>query len=182
MAKDIREENFGSKSLSLDSKRYKGGKNPMTFKLTFGKYKGKTFEWIFFHDPSYVYWINDNDIQRKFSFESRSRFNDLVRRASRLKIPGLCPSCHERPITTMFFTYDLSGRLGEVDFNCDQCQPYGSTVSTWRTPSFAPIQDRLGTEILIYAIKDAYFRSSKIRMTQKRMEAFFNSPDNFENF
>jgi len=31
----------------------------MAYTLGFGKYNGKTLEWLFFNDPGYVWWMID---------------------------------------------------------------------------------------------------------------------------
>jgi hypothetical protein len=158
--------------------------------LNFGKYKGKTLEWVFFHDPGYIWWIRENNIHNdhhKFPQLVRTRFDDLVRRGLYLRIPGLCSWCNKRPITRMFLTLHISGGLGRVDFDCDECEPGGSSVSVPLTPSFFTPDyyrnyDKTGARFLIDAIKWAYYRNSSERMTQQKMEDFFNNPNNFVNF
>src|SRR5688572_12718266 len=124
----------------------------MTLQIGFRKYRGKTLEWIFFHDPGYIWWIIDQKIdedRKKFSPALKKRFDDLVRRALQLKIPGLCTWCKKRPITRMFLTLHTSGGLARVDFDCDQCQYDGSSLSlahhpSFYTPDFYKNYDKLG--------------------------------------
>lgn len=87
----------------------------------------------------------------------------------------------------MFLTLHISGGLGRVDFDCDECEPGGSSVSVPLTPSFFTPDyyrnyDKTGARFLIDAIKWAYYRNSSERMTQQKMEDFFNNPNNFVNF
>ena len=162
----------------------------MAHRLKFGKHKGKTLEWLFFNDPGYVEYITKKGINndpRKFPPYARDRFQDLVRRASHLKIPGLCPWCKKRPITRMFFTQHISGGLAGVDFDCDVCEPKGSSPSTSLKPAFFTPDiyrnyDKTGARFLIRAIKHAYFKNPSFKMTQKRLEEFFNYLENFVNF
>lgn len=153
-------------------------------KLYFGEYKGKTLEWILFHNPGYFLWIRGEGIQNNskfFSSQALSRFNDLLRRARHLRIPGLCHRCRTNPIEWAVLIDDLRGKLAGVEFSCGKCKLYcGAAVvpSFFHTPSF----DKLGTRILIDAIKYAYFGDKSISMTQKRMEEFFDIPNNFVNF
>lgn len=159
----------------------------MAFTLNFGKYKNKTFEWLFFHDPGYVWWMIEKNIPERFSKVESKRFEDLVRRAKHLKIPGLCSWCNQRTITRMFLTQHTSGGLAKVDFDCDECHPFGSSptvslVPSFFTPDFYRNYDKTGANFMIEAIKSAYFKDPSYRMTQKRMEDFFNDRNNFMNF
>ncbi len=163
----------------------------VAYKLSFGRYIGKTLEWLFFHDPGYVEFIVGKNIHNdplKFTSSERHRFNELYRRASLLKIPGLCTWCKKRPITRMFLTeHPSSGGLVGVAFDCDSCAPQGSSYSIACKPAFFPPNifrnyDKMGGRFLVKAIKRAYFKNSSCRMTQKRMESFFNDPKNFVNF
>lgn len=162
----------------------------MAVKLNFGKYREKTLEWIFFHDPGYINWIKENNIHKdpiKFTREERSRFDDLFRRASHLRIPGVCSWCGKRPITKMFLILHTSGGLVGVEFHCGECTPRDSSYSPPLNPSFLESDyfrsyNKTGTTILIRAIKSAYFGDSSIRLSQSRLEEFFNNPENFVNF
>ena len=154
----------------------------MPVEFPFGKHKGKTVEWIFFHDPGYVWWLIQERVELRGAV--RARFEQLVQRASPLRIPGLCPWCNTRPITRMFSTLHISGGLAGVSFDCDECEAQGGSLSTPSVPSFyTPDRfrsyDKTGADIMIGAIKHAYFGSRSARMTQKRMEEFFDNPDNF---
>ena len=131
--------------------------------------------------------MTEKNIPERFSKGERKRFEDLVRRAKHLRIPGLCSWCQIRPITRMFLTQHTSGGLARVDFDCDECHPHGSppTASlkpSFFTPDFYRNYDKTGASFMIGAIKYAYFKDSSYRMTQKRLEDFFDNPDNFMNF
>lgn len=162
----------------------------MPFTMTFGRHRGRTLEWVFFHDPGYVWWMIDNNVhedRRKFSSPARQRFDQLVRRAQHLRIPGRCPWCGERPITRMFWTEHTSGGLAVVNFDCDECHPTGGSLSVPSVPSFYTPDlfrryDKFGAYLLIREIKRAYFGDPSYRMTQRRMEAFFDDSSNFVNF
>lgn len=159
----------------------------MSLTLDFGKYTGKTLEWIFFNDPGYIWWIYREKVYLKFSSPLQKHFKTLIRRALHLKIPGLCPWCKKRPITRMFLTKHISGGLACVDFDCDQCKYDGGSESiptkpSFFTPDFYRDYDKTGGKIMIEAIKFAYFGNSSTRMTQKRLEEFFNNPENFINY
>lgn len=160
----------------------------MAFTLNFGKYNGKTFEWLLFHDPGYVWWMIEENIPAdKFLETEKRRFDDLVRRAKHLRIPGLCSWCKKKPITRMFLTKHISGGLARVDFDCDVCYPGGGSPTaslepSFFTPDYYRNYDKMGAKFMIDSIKHAYFNDSSYKMTQKRMEDFFNNPQNFTQF
>lgn len=156
----------------------------MAYKLGFGKHKDRTLEWIFFHDPGYAWWMIDTGATKNLSAGPRYRFDELVRRAKSLRVPGTCEHC-PKPVENMILTYQ-SGGLALVEFFCDSCQ-YGGAYRSYPlkpafyTPDFFKRYDKLGAHFLISAIKRRYF-PKKQRMTQTVMETFFNDPNNFVNF
>lgn len=158
----------------------------MADKVGFGKYRERTLEWLFFNDPGYVWWMIDDGAVKNLSPAARSRFDDLVRRASHLAVPGTCEQCRRAPVSRMFLTQHSSGGLARIDFYCDACKYEGGSLSfaakpAFYTPDFYRSYDKTGGRFLVNAIKRAYFGSSGSRMTQKRMEEFFNNPSNFVN-
>lgn len=162
----------------------------MAFVLSFGKHKGKTLEWLFFNDPGYVWWILQNNVEKdstKFTSAERSRFETLVRRARHLRIPGTCSWCNKKPIRRMFLTQHVSGGLARVDFDCEDCFPAGSSTTSalqpsFFTPDYYRSYDKFGAHEMIRAIKYAFYKDTSVRMTQKRLEEFFNNPDHFVDF
>lgn len=157
----------------------------MSFKLGFGKHKEKTLEWIFFNDPGYVWWMLDNGAEKHLYGSARTRFDKLVRRARHLTIPGHCDHCSQ-PVTRMSLTRHVSGGLARADFFCSSCHHDGGSLSILTTPAFYTPDffrnyDKLGGKFLVDAIKFRYF-GSKVRMTQAKMEEFFDNPHNFVNF
>ena len=48
-------------------------------KLSFGKYKGKTVEWILKNDPQYIRWIFDNKIQN-IEFDPKIKIPEKTKR------------------------------------------------------------------------------------------------------
>lgn len=161
----------------------------MAYTLGFGKHAERTLEWLFFNDPGYVWWmIKDHVHTQRLHGAALSRFNDLVRRARHLRVPGTCIWCRKgRAISRMFLTQHISGGLAKVDFDCDTCYPMGGsptagTVPSFFTPDFYRGYDKTGATFMIRAIKYAYFKDESYRMTQKRLEEFFDNPDNFVNF
>lgn len=150
--------------------------------LSFGKHAGKTFEWLFFKEPSYAEFIYNNGIHRQshnFSEEECEHFLELFNRASCLT--GTCKWCRERPVTRMGLSYQHgSDALGHIGFFCDECDYTGGSATGYYTPSFfveeytlpRGEQRRLAT-----FIKTRYIGSE--RLTQAKMEEFFHNDANF---
>jgi hypothetical protein len=157
----------------------------MSFKVGFGKHADRTLEWLFFNDPGYVWWMVENDAVGRLQGAARQRFDALVRRASGMKIPGHCAHC-TRPVERMSVTKHPSGGLARVDFFCGECHHDGPRSLLVRpsfyTPDFFKSYDKLGGEFLVDAIKHRYYGSKVPRMTQKAMETFFSTRENFVTF
>ena len=82
-------------------------KQVMNNKMSFGKYEGRTYEWLFFNAPWYADWIYLNNIHQQphnFDEDEGRRFGELYRRASHLA--GTCLHCHQRPISRLGFSTD----------------------------------------------------------------------------
>jgi hypothetical protein len=155
----------------------------MSYNIGFGKHRLKTLEWLFFNDPGYAWWIMGTDAQGNFKGGARARLDLLVRRAKHLAIPGKCVHCSE-PVSRMSLTEHPIGGIARVDFFCSKCHHDGSdsvlTEPSFYTPDIFRNYDKIGAKFLVAAIKSAYF-GAKVRMTQKKMEEFFDNPDNFIN-
>jgi hypothetical protein len=156
----------------------------MAHKVGFGKHRNRTLEWLFFNDPGYVWWMIDEGADEKLKGAARARFDQLVRRAKHLAVPGTCRLC-SKPISRMSLTEYSGGGLARVDFCCDEYhQIRGSpsllTTPSFYTPDFFKPYDKFGGMLLVDRIKYAFF-GKKVRMTQGKMEEFFDEPSNFVN-
>ncbi len=159
----------------------------MDTKLYFGKRKGKTLEWLFFNDPGYVGWMIREKVSNDFSPKLRERFEMLVQRASHLKLPGTCSNCHKMSITKMALNWHIQGGVSHVDLLCDSCKPFESRFYDAFNPTLLIVglvkgSDKLSQTIILDHIKRAYFTSTSHRLTQKRLEEFFDDPNNFAIF
>lgn len=161
----------------------------MAVMIRFGKHEGKTVEYIFFNDPGYIYWMVEEGIHedpKKFSPAEQNRIKVLLRRAAHIKVPGLCTWCKQRPVTRMFLTMHHGGGLAKADFDCEKCSPEGSVSlpvnpGFW-TPDIFRNYDKTGAKFLIHSVKFAFFQDVSYRMTEKRVEEFWENPDHFVNF
>lgn len=149
--------------------------------ITFGKYEGKSFEWLFFRAPWYAEWMYDNGVhlQRHNCTEAEERhFDELVRRASALK--GICRWCRRRRLTRLGITSLLAGGPDHVGFYCDECFYPEQGVPFFGAPSFfveyedipRPTQRRVTKYIQHRYIGDG-------SLTQEKMEEFFGTDEFF---
>jgi hypothetical protein len=146
--------------------------------LNFGEYKGKSFEWAFFHAPSYVQYIHTEDAKGKWTWhdqDDESYFNELYRRADNLT--GVCPFCNVRPIARMCLVYGYNWQsLSSAAFACDECGYPGGAPCAYVPPSFfLPGEDlsRSEYQIVVGAIKHQFIGDG--RLTQKRVVDFFQT-------
>lgn len=154
----------------------------MSYNITFGKYAGQSFEWLFFNDPSYVEWMYRNRVHRqryKFEEEEGDYFAELFCRASHLR--STCKWCNERSVTRMSLSFfdrcDINAHIG---FHCDKCERAGDGPTDYVTPSFfadykIPRKEQLN---ITTCIKNHFIGSNK-NLTQKSMEDFFHNDANF---
>jgi hypothetical protein len=157
----------------------------MNNKLTFGKYEGKTFEWLFFNKPSYAQYIHDNRIHRQghaFDEEEGDYFAELYRRATHLG--GVCCQCKERPVMRMgLATTFKHGDVCGVGFFCEECEYQGGSRTGYYAPSFiveaytiSPADQRM----VLNEIRRHYMDDTG-NLTQAKMEAFFSHDGNFSH-
>jgi len=88
----------------------------------------------------------------------------------------------------MFFTLDRRGKVTGINFDCNVCRPDGSSLSLPLTPSFFPPPDsvinydKTAFKILLDAIRQVYFGGTSVKLTQGRLEEFFDNHQYFINF
>lgn len=159
------------------------------YTLPFGKHKDRTLEWLFFNDPGYVAWALREGVHRRLAPPAQQRLGRLIVRADSLAIPTPCRECGLRPVRCMVLIAagTTTGGLAKVSFSCGQCRPPDSTNYSFARPTLlvtdlSNAYDKMGAEILIRAVKRAYWGDPGYRMTQGRLEAFFDNPDNFLRF
>lgn len=156
----------------------------MSSKLTFGKFEGKTYEWVFFNAPGYAHWLFKARIYRQehnFDECERDAFRELYRRATSLA--GTCCQCKVKPVERMgLTTHHGSGAVGAVGFYCDTCEYRGGSCTGYYAPSFiveaytlSPSDQRM----IVNEIKRHYIGTGNL--TQKKMEAFFHEDANFSD-
>ena len=142
------------------------------------KYRGKTLEWILFHDPGYIAWMVGKGIK---AVHAEREFDELVAKASHLKVPGECRYCRRNPITRMALFEHPSGGLADVEFFCADCEPQSGQYLMVR-PSLLVSEhlksyDKLGGKFLVNTVRHAYELPKVLR--QPDMERFFATKANF---
>ncbi len=151
--------------------------------LTFGKYKGKSFEWVLFNAPWYFHWMHKEKVLETAegsNAEMRAYFNELYRRADGLV--GVCAKCKQRQFTR-FDISDLVGSCsnGLVGLYCDGCFRPGTGLQFNVRPSFFSVArkvPRSGQKTITRAIKDHYLGGYS-NLTQAKMEEFFQTDEFF---
>jgi len=150
-------------------------------RLTFGKYDGHTYEWLFFNAPWYAQYIYDNEIHEQPERMDGECFLALHRRACGLT--GECRGCNERPISRLGLTWQRNGNLGMVGLYCSECEYMGGSWTAYHPASFFVEahtlancdQLRIAKEIRRHYIGDG-------RLTQSKMEEFFHNHANFSDY
>ena len=150
--------------------------------ISFGKYEGKTFEWLFFNDPSYAKWMYKNRVHRQqhnFDEEQGDEFAELFRRARQLRTP--CRLCQVRQATRMGMTFhEISAASNSIGFYCDECEHVGNGPIIYNSPSFfsdftvSPHEQAT----MIRCIKNVFI-GSHVPLTQRKMEEFFHNDAHF---
>jgi len=156
----------------------------MNNKMTFGKYEGKNFEWIFFKDAGYVEWILEHGIDRQdhFGEEQSDYFEELYQRATHLS--GTCRRCKERPITRMGLTTSFKNHeLLAVGFYCDECEYRGGAATGYYPPAFFVEAYTLepGEQKMVINEVRRHYIGTDGNLTQKKMEMFFHNDENFSD-
>ena len=142
------------------------------------KYRGKTLEWILFHDPGYIAWMVGKGIK---AAGAEWEFDELVAKASHLKIPGTCYYCRKDAITRMALFQHPSGGLTSIEFFCTACEPQSGHYLMVRPSMLVSEElksyDKLGGKLLMRTIRHAYELPKVLRQTD--LERFFATKANF---
>ena len=155
----------------------------MHYTLNFGKYKGKTFEWVFFNDSSYAKWLYSKGILRTrhdYDFEEEEYFNELYSRASHLT--GICRYCDgNRTVTRKALS--LCGKDSIACLCCDDCVPLEGQYIYYEEPMLF-IADILPTKLqapIARKLLANYLDTPLKKVTQATMEKFFREDRFFVN-
>ena len=152
----------------------------MSYKLSFGEYKGKSIEWLFFHAPWHVQWLHTETVEGRWKWYNpveKDYFDELYRRSS--SFIGLCPWCKAQPFTRMSLNWEYrSGSLVSVSFHCDKCD-FPGAANYARPAFFVPLLNLPWREqpIIVEAIKRQFIGDGNL--TQRKMEQFFQTDANF---
>ena len=149
--------------------------------ITFGRYEGKSMEWLFFNAPWYAEWMYEHGIHRQrhnCTSAEEEHFDELVRRASGLK--GICRWCRARRLTRLGVSSLLAGGPDHVGFYCEECTYPEQAVTFYGAPSFFVEYENIHLQTQLRVPK--YIQRRYIdngSLTQAKMEAFFRSDEYF---
>lgn len=155
----------------------------MNHHLTFGKYLGRSFEWVFFHDPKYAQWLHEQNVlseRQDYSVQDKAYFKELYRRADGLK--GRCCKCRQ-PAVRMeigaLVGLQCERILGMYWGECKDESCVTSClvrISFFATPMDSP---KKLTRVVMRMLKCMCFGPGYLR--QDRIERFFRQDANFTN-
>ena len=154
----------------------------MSNTISFGKYEGQTYEWLFFNDPTYVEWMYDKRIHRQerhFDEEQGEEFAELYRRAKQLRTR--CRLCSERQATRISMSlWERSEASNHVGFYCNECKHVAEGLTVYMSPSFF-VDYTLSDEMRQHHAKciKNVFIGHHVPLTQAKMEEFFHNDANF---
>ena len=146
--------------------------------LTFGKYKGLTLPQVLFRDVSWFFWLATRPLFGVVAYEVHA----LLPKAKRIVVPQ---GTGDR-LGVEYLVDQGSGVLAGVQF-----VPAGMTREMGGSPSLilphidlgVPFRlarrDKTGGKIIIDFLKNAYFGSTRHKMTRERCAEFFDDPSHF---
>jgi len=144
------------------------------------EYQGLTLPQVLFKNPGWFFWM-----VREEKFENKGQIakeaEELNRKARRIRIPdkegkNLVADYYVQPSGEM--------RFAIMEIVPEKQEPTGGHCSRkkmidLRIPFNIKSYDKLGNSLLIKNVKGFLFQNSKLRMTRKRCEAFFDNDSNF---
>jgi len=150
--------------------------------LWFGKHKGKTLPQIMFTDPDWFFYAYDKKYfvdKGKLPIEA----NEIFKKATSIKIPQ---TGHQRlvaeygihPVTNDFC--DLEIVPENRPLHRGSTEVFRKDVIDMSVPSKIKDYDKLGCKLMIKALKFHVLGNTKLTMTRKRCEDFFNDNANFD--
>ncbi|MFA1738985.1 hypothetical protein [Lysinibacillus fusiformis] len=146
--------------------------------LDFGKkHKGKTLPQILFNDPDWFYWAYEEGVLK--GKVPHNEVQEIYGKSRNIKIPQ---EDHHAE-----FVFDgIRGVFADMKLVPSDRPKHEGSSQTQRLDRidmalirFAKQYDKLGYSLLIPILKEILFGDSKLRMTKKRAEDFFNDPSNF---
>ena len=148
--------------------------------LKFGKHKGMTLPQIIINDPDWFFWAMHKGIFRgPLADEAKS----LNVKARYIKIPG---RSEDNPLVADYMVDPDSGVLEDMQIVHEDEYMDNHGVQTYRRKVIdigyvteISKKDKVGRELLKNRLKHYLFGSSKIRLTAKMCEKFFDDNSNF---
>jgi hypothetical protein len=148
-------------------------------KLTFGKHLGKTLPQIIFTDPDWFFWAMDVDLFRG-ALKKEATILDAKARSIRI------PNNEQGTLRAQYFIHIPTWKFGSMEI-VPATQPehrgasptFRNSVIDLSVAHSIASYDKLGSSNLILSVKHELFGTTKIRMTKKRCEDFFDDDANF---
>jgi hypothetical protein len=144
--------------------------------LNFGKYYGKSLQWVALHDPDYLFWLVEENAIRDPLL--RSKAGELALKARNIKLP-------RSDAENWYVVYiPHKGDLACVEIIPKaRLDPYRSQYWADHIDLSMARQwkryDKSGGQVLIKAVKRLYFKDGNVRLTDQRCRDFFANADHF---
>ena len=148
--------------------------------VKFSKYKGKTLPQIVLMDPDWFFWAIEKGVFKTGALKAEAK--EIWKKARHIRIPKSDATNWKVEYTR----YPGSGKLTDVSVVPASHPRHFGSSETVRSDHFdlsTPWQfadyDKMGSRIMVGAIKSYVFGNSEVRMTRNRCERFFNDDSNF---
>lgn len=149
--------------------------------IKFGKHKEKTLPQVLFTDPDWFFWSMDKGIWKNKDSSLQEQFYFIYERAKKIAIP-------DNENDDLIVEYNLfNGSVYGFDIVKKDTPRHTGSTKTFRDPLLnlgiprnQKGYDKQGYKHFISDFKSKILKNSKIRLTKKVCESFFEDESNFE--
>jgi hypothetical protein len=144
--------------------------------LDFGKHYRLTLSQVMFRDPDYFFWAYESGVLASHGYASRAA--EIFERATHIRIPKVGPE----PWVAEYAV--RGGRLWAVEVvPVSQYRDFSAPRLPWLDLSYARGlcggKDKTGAELIVRAVKLAWYGDPSERMDRKKCDDFFRSDEHF---
>ena len=144
--------------------------------LDFGRHYRLTLSQVVFRDPDYFFWAYEGGVLASHGYGSRAA--GIYERATHIRIPRMGPE----PWVAEYAV--RGGRLWGVEVvPASQYRDFSAPRLPWLDLSYARRvcggKDKTGAELIVRAVKLAWYGDPSERMDRKKCDDFFKSDEHF---
>ncbi len=141
-----------------------------------GLHFGRTLPQIVFRDPDWFFWARE---QRIFAWPQSHEAERIYRRATAIRVPN----CEFGSVVVEYLVDRSSGRFAGMQLvrpGSGATNPnFPRHIIDLSVPRQLHKYDKTGMKIMIKDFKEIVFGDSKIKLTRRRAESFFDDDRNF---